>query len=360
MTRRATGRTRTFVSLTGPADNIGDALLRRATLEWARGTSEQLVAYTGIAPDIWLDQLGIPSDTVLLRSKRSIPRWLWLLLTAPARPVLVFEAGEIPLDRGNVLRELVFVAETLIVRLKRGVVVRPPRGIRAATRAAARIHAIGARLSQITLWRDAVSAGIVRTGCVAPDLGFGAGIRSGVPWDDRHELIVSLRGARPFPDESWIAAVRATAVRERLRIRTVVQVREDENRSRELAAALGGEVDVWGTRSAVDQEKRLRDRYDGARIVISDRLHVLILAALSGAVPVEVVARPTGKITGALATIGLAGVSLDTTVDSDRIEQFLSAQLTRSDEVRRLVTAAARRVSRLQREVGTAIRHVRS
>ncbi len=100
---------RTFVSLTGPAGNIGDALIRRATLEWATGTSDELVAYVGHAPDAWLAQLGLPSDAIVLRSKRSVPRWLWMILTAPARPVLVFEAGEVPLDRGNGLRELVMV-----------------------------------------------------------------------------------------------------------------------------------------------------------------------------------------------------------------------------------------------------------
>ncbi|NKF33617.1 hypothetical protein HER21_45155, partial [Pseudomonas sp. BGM005] len=82
-------------------------------------------------PDVWLRQLGIPDGTMVLRSKKSVPRWLWLLARAPRHPVLVFEAGEVPLDRGNGLRELVFLAETIIVRLKGGVVVRPPRGIRA-------------------------------------------------------------------------------------------------------------------------------------------------------------------------------------------------------------------------------------
>ncbi|MFT4230672.1 MAG: hypothetical protein QM602_10320, partial [Microbacterium sp.] len=133
--------TRTFVSLTGPAGNLGDALIRRGTLDWARGTSDELVVYVGDAPDAWLRQLGIPPEAVTLRSKRSVPRWLWLLASAPSRPVLVFEAGEVPLDRGNLLRELVFFAETAVVRLKGGVVVRPPRGIRAAAGAPLRVHA---------------------------------------------------------------------------------------------------------------------------------------------------------------------------------------------------------------------------
>lgn len=334
--------TRTFVSLTGPVGNIGDALIRRETLDWARGTSAELVVYTGVAPGVWLRQLGVPSDAIVLRSKRSVPRWLWLLGTAPRHPVLIFEAGEVPLDRGNVLRELVFLAETALVRLKRGVVVRPPRGARAPTEPAAKIHGLAARLSQVALWRDRWSAGRIGGGIVVPDIGFAAGIRPGAPWDARGEVIVSLRGGRPYPSADWIASVRATAERAGLRIRTVVQVREDEDRSRELAAALGGDFEPWGERDALDQEALLRERYENARLVISDRMHVLVLAALSGAVPVELVAHPTQKISEAFAAIDLHGLSQDASgLDPATMERFLEASLDRAAEVSARVREAA-------------------
>lgn len=347
---------RTFVSLTGPAGNIGDALIRRGTLDWARGTSDELVAYTGGAPDVWLQQLGVPSGTRVLRSKRSVGRWLWLLATAPRRPVLVFEAGEVPLDRGNVVRELVFLAETLIVRVKRGVVVRPPRSVRAATRPAAWVHRLAARFSQVALWRDGASAKLMAGTQVAPDIGFGAGIRDGRDWFERGELIVSLRGARPRPDDAWVRAVRALAEVEGLHIRTVVQVREDEQRSRELAEALGGEFEPWADTDAVVQERVLRERYDGARLVISDRMHVLVLAALSGAVPAELVPHPTRKITEAFATIGLNDVTRDAaSSDAGAMQQFLAHQLERRDEVRRLVVDAERRLTAIERDIRAMI-----
>lgn len=80
------------MSLTGPAGNLGDALIRRETLAWAVGTSDELVAYTGDAPDVWLRQLGVPAGSLVLRTKKSVPRWLRLLVLAPRHPVLVFEA----------------------------------------------------------------------------------------------------------------------------------------------------------------------------------------------------------------------------------------------------------------------------
>lgn len=353
--------TRTFVSLTGPAGNIGDALIRRETLAWARGTSGELVAYTGAAPDVWLRQLGVPADAIVLRDKASVPRWLWLLLTAPLHPVLVFEAGEIPLDRGNELRELVFLAETAIVRLKGGVVVRPPRGIRAPSWPALGIHRLAARLSQVALWRDDATLATARCGRLAPDIGFSAGTRPGLLWSERSELVVSLRGARPLPDADWVAAVRETADRAGLKIRTVVQVREDEERSRELAHLLGGEFEPWGETDPVAQEERLRERYDAAQSVISDRMHVLVLAALSGAIPVELVPGPTQKISKAFAAIGVHGVSLDSsTSDPAQLRAALLPTPARAAEVSERVRAAQRTLEGVKQQIRDAVQRARS
>lgn len=354
-------RTTTFVSLTGPAGNIGDALIRRETLTWATATSDQLVAYVGEAPDVWLDQLGLQSGTQVLRSKRSVPRWLWLLLTAPRGPVLIFEAGEIPLDRGNMLRELVFLAETVIVRLKGGVVVRPPRGIRAPALPELAVHKGAARLSQVTLWRDATSLTMAGHGILAPDIGFAAGAQEGVPWAHRTELLVSLRGSRSMPDAEWVRAVRDAAQRAGLGIRTVVQVREDEDRARELAALLGGTFEAWGDRDAVRQEENLRQRYGTAQLVISDRMHVLVLAALGGAIPVELVPHPTRKIADAFAAIGLDAVSLDSSVSNpERMVEFLLPTEERASDVTAQVQVAQATLARIQESIRVGIRRVRA
>ncbi|MCO7203130.1 hypothetical protein NH287_06405 [Microbacterium sp. CnD16-F] len=353
--------TRTLVSATGPAGNIGDALIRREAVRWAVGTSDELVVYVGEAPDVWLRQLGLPTGTRVLRSKRSVARWLWLIATAPRRPVLVFESGEIPLDRGNVLRELVFLAETVLVRLKGGVVVRPPRGIRAPTQPATAIHAFAARLSPFALWRDAASAALAGGTRVVPDIGFGAGIRPGVPWENRRDLVVSLRGTRPMPNGDWIEAVRGFAASEGLRIRTVVQVREDEERSRDLADALDGTFEPWGDTDAITHEVRLRERYDVARLVISDRMHVLVLAALSGAAPLELVPSPTHKITAAFATIGLADTTADAaTMTATEMQERMRRQIDRIDEITRRIAAASADLTRIEDEIRTAIRTARA
>lgn len=352
--------TRTFVSLTGPEGNLGDALIRRETLRWAVGTSDELVVYTGASPDVWLRQLGVPADAVVLRSKRSVPRWLWMLATAPAKPVLVFEAGEVPLHTGNGLRELIFFFETIVVRLKRGVVVRPPRGIRAPTNPSTWLHGRAAHLSQVALWRDAASAALVASDVVVPDIGFAVGAEVAQPPGERDELVVSMRGARPMPSAAWLRAVRATADAEGLRIRTVVQVREDEDRARELAQALDAEFEPWGRTDPLTQEARLRERYARARLVISDRMHVLVLAAIDGAVPVELVPSPTEKIANAFATAGIHDITLDALhADADQMRDFLRVQLDRSDSIGEQVRAARQLLAEGEQEMRATIRAAR-
>ncbi|MEV7618607.1 polysaccharide pyruvyl transferase family protein [Microbacterium sp. NPDC089321] len=355
-----TRATRTLVSLTGPAGNIGDALIRRGTLRWALDTSDELIVYTGDSPDVWLRQLGVPDDATVLRSKRSVARWLWMLATAPARPVLVFEAGEVPLHRGNGLRELVFLIETMVVRLKGGVVVRPPRGIRSPSNPSRWLHARAVRLSQVALWRDEASAALIGDGELAPDIGFAAA-KSSPESEARDELIVSLRGARPMPDDDWIQAVRATAEAAGLRIRTVVQVREDESRARELASALGGEFDEWGDTDPVAHEESLRARYSRARLVISDRMHVLVLAAIDGAAPAELVPAPTRKIADAFAAVGILDITLDAAnAPSPDMQAFLMTQLGRTDQTGERVEAARRRLDEIEDQVRQTIRMSRA
>jgi len=154
-----------------------------------------------------------------------------------------------------------------------------------------------------------------------------------------------------------VKAVRDTAEAAELRIRAVVQVREDEERARELADELRAVFDPWGDRDPITQEALLRERYENARLVISDRMHVLVLAALSGAVPVELVPHPTRKIRDAFHVIGLEGVSLDSSVqDVDAMRAFLQAQLLRRGEVDEGVRRAHDELTLLEAEVRATIR----
>ena len=320
--RRAKRRrpTRTFVSLTGPAGNLGDALLRREQLAWAQGTSDELVLYTGEAPDSWLRQLGVPTGARVLRSKRSVARWLWLIATAPSRPVLVFEAGEVPLDRGNVLRELVFLAETVAVRLKRGVVVRPPRGIRAPTEPASWLHARAAQASQIALWRDAASAAIAGVGRIAPDIGFAAGVRSGratgrAQRADREPARRAIHARRRMDARRCAPRPppRGSASAPSCRCAKTSCAPASWPMHSVACSNRGATETLWHRRPCCAIVTRPRGSWCPTGCTCSSS------PLSAGPCPVELVPRPTGKIAMAFAAVGLHRISLDaSTVDAGR------------------------------------------
>jgi len=139
-----------------------------------------------------------------------------------------------------------------------------------------------------------------------------------------------------------------------------VQVREDESRARELASVLGGTFEPWGDQDPVVQEARLRERYATARLVISDRMHVLLLAAVDGAALAELVPSPTDKISHAFATVGIHEITLDAEgVESATMQNFLAAQLDRVTAHGVLLEGARGRLVEVERQMRETIRAVR-
>src|SRR5699024_7030879 len=123
----------------------------------------------------------------------------------------------------------------------------------------------------------------------------------------RGSLGVSLRADRPYPSPAWIRAVRDAGERLGLEIVTVAQVRRDDERAHRLASELGGRaVGFPPATTHVAQEKILRDEYAGMRAVVSDRLHVLLLALTEGAVPLGWTEAATDKLERHLDAVGMA------------------------------------------------------
>ncbi len=111
------------------------------------------------------------------------------------------------------------------------------------------------------------------------------------------------------------------------------QVDEDEARSAELAARLGCELIPWGDDGDLSRERSRRLTYAESTIVVSDRLHVLLLAAQAGAVPVEVVEHPRRKVATHFAAVGLHDVSLDVTgMEAVEIDAWITDRLESASE----------------------------
>lgn len=249
-----------------------------------------------------------------------------------------------------------FAAIAVLMRLRGGSIVRPPRAVGNYDPLTARFYRFGARLSHVVLWRDLPSLERMGVGELVPDTAFAEAARAGKPFGERQKMLVTMRGMRAVPSPQWFAAIADFARTRNLELVTMAQVDEDEERCAALAEALGGGVCQyipWGSRSDLEQERAIRDLYEDCAYVLSDRLHVLILAAKAGATPVEVAPHPAAKIRTHFATISYKDVSYDSAdKSSTEIRAFLEQQEGRNPELlARLEQAEARLGDRIARAI---------
>jgi len=331
-----------FVILTGVSGNLGDAVIRRRVLEWARGTGE-IHAYVGRTTGGWVEQLGFRSDEQIYNAKQR-RRWLKTLLFGRGPRALIFDPGEVPLGPEHMKSEAMFAAISIILRLRGAVVVRPPRAIAHLSPLTGAFHWLGCVVSNHVLWRNEKSISQMKVGKLVPDTAFHEPFVSGQPASERRNIVVSLRGKRDFPTHEWFDAISTFASENNLGIQVMSQVDEDEERSKQLGLRFGSAAAnylPWGDRTDIQQELAVRALYESAAFVISDRLHVLILSAIAGAQPIEVVANPNPKVREHFATIGMDHVSMDVAGKSaHEIRAFLDAQRFRRAELEPLLQRA--------------------
>ncbi|MCS5723245.1 hypothetical protein N1028_18540 [Herbiconiux sp. CPCC 203407] len=336
-----------FIVLTGVSGNLGDAVIRRRILNWVRGTGE-VHAYLGRTTPGWVEQIALTPDEHSYDAQ-SRKAWLKKLVFGRGPRAWIFDPGEVPLGRAHLKSELVFLVIAALVRIRGGKIIRPPRAVGEYDRLVGALYRWSARLSQEVLWRDKASLALMKVGKLVPDTAFSEPRVAGEPFAERKIIIVSLRGKRPYPDAAWFDAVRAVAAETGFRVNVVSQVDEDETRSAEIAAQLGEEIAdylPWGTRSDAEQEQYVRDLYQRTALVISDRLHVLILAALAGAIPSEAVSKPKPKVEQHFGVAGYPGTTLDTSgASAAEIADFLTRQLDRSAELDAALTSANARLA---------------
>lgn len=349
-TSEGRSNSRTFVTLTGDYPNIGDALIRRRSLAWARMCGDNVSAFVGRAPHVWCQQIGLTENDSIYR-QRDARKWLLEMLRAPRGFTLVLEPGEVDLRLNQYKWETMVLLFTLLTRLKGGHVVRPPRSLSRPSRAMTLLHRVGLAMSSVVLWRESESRTLVGRGVVVPDIAFSEEPYASDP-SPRRRLLVSLRGLRPRPSSDWEVAVRQFASERGLSIACVAQVRQDETRAAELAEALGGECIDFGERDDLEQEELLRREYSEGAMVISDRLHVLILAALGGCTPCELVPTPNTKVVAHFQAAGIEGISKDADGQSSAgMLEFLHSVYNRRDSIRDGVTAAHQRLKDIESQV---------
>lgn len=296
-----------FVWATGQEDNIGDVVLRRIELDELRKVAP-LHVYTGPASAEFLRGLSVTEDDVLYADHET---W-WNALRAERKSGIWFvdKPGEIQLDKSTLKRQLKALPTLATIRQNGGAVLRLGVGLREWNRSIGVPLGLLVRYASKLLWRDNESGQRVKSGSVMPDWAFGDSPTGQRDAGARNLLVVEMRGDRPEPSDSWLAGVREVARISGLQVIVVTQVARDEARGRWLADRLSADLLQWARADDhFSQERKLRNVYSRAALAISDRLHVLIIAAIEGCPPLSVTEWPEQKIQRHFDAIGYPSVS---------------------------------------------------
>lgn len=304
----------------------------------------------GAASDAYIKALGLRDDDVTYSSRRA---WqsVAFRLALRGKAAYVSNAGEIQLNPRRLRINRVDRLLVALIRARGGVAISTGLGIRRPDGKRSPVLTSLTRACHISTWRDEPSRAFAEAGVVRPDWAFALGSTSSeLMGGDRSSLVVSMRGDTASPSASWIECVAAVARELSLDVRVVSQVERDVSRGRELADRLGAAVQPWRGGDHLAAENELREIYRGARVVISDRLHVLIFAATEGAVPLYIPNVGSAKIPRTMATADLDGYR----ADADDVASALSAAVDlagRQEQVLQRVEAARAELSELSRSM---------
>lgn len=307
-----------FVSAVGQHDNIGDTVLRRAYLDVVRPLG-RLHVFVGDKPAGYVAGLGLRPDDVVHRVPAA-----W---RAAVRDGLLagsfygFDSGETEVRRPYARRYARLAPLLAVNRARGGTAVQVGTGVREPRPWRHPIAAV-LRLCDVVSWRDTYSRDLMGVGTVAPDWAFALGPDAGTlrAGTDRPLLAVSVRQGtgdvrREPPDAAWAGRVRALADGLGLTPVVVTQVGRDGPLGDRLAHDLGAEHVGWQGDDHAAQEARLREVYRRCSHVLSDRLHVVVVAATEGAVPVGLTAPAApgaapDKVERTLTAAGVTGTCL--------------------------------------------------
>lgn len=298
-----------YAGCTGQEDNIGDVVLRRRFLHAIRPFG-RLHVYVGDASPSFVEGLELsPSDKVYT------DRAAWLGACGKGDSSYFKNPGEIGV---GLREEVAHLIASLRLKFHGGKFFILGPGLRGPISWMRKLALRPAlACSSLCYWRDSFSPAHLKVGKVMPDWAFAdfgpekqPPNSSPVPSALRGKMAVSLRYDREYPSGEWLKGVREFARRAGLEIIVVTQVRRDGVRSKALARDLDAGLMDWGDESHLEQESRLRFLYRECRLIISDRLHVLIIGLTEGAVPLCCIPYDEVKVGRHFEAIELEGVSL--------------------------------------------------
>ena len=296
-----------FASAFGQQDNLGDAILRRHMLNVLRKDCG-LHIYTGTCSESYIEALDLsPEDTAY----DSVQAWLASLAAAAirGRTVFAYNTGEVSINRRFAASRLMSLPLRALQAFRGGAIIHIGQGIKVKPQPLWKaIGGIGLQASSFVAWRDRRSNLFMDAGLTAPDWAFVELHERGFSniAGRRGFITLSLRGDRPYPDAAWLSTVKQYADNNGLKIAVATQVKRDSGHSTRLASDLNALLVDWTpSKSHADQEADLRSLYAESAVVVSDRLHVLVVSMAEGAVPVDASVKGNHKVRNTFAGAGL-------------------------------------------------------
>lgn len=309
-----------LASAVGQYDNVGDTVLRRGFLDHLR-TIGPLRVYVGDKTEDYISGLGLqPGDEAVRDGKQWRSAVSRQLLTGDG--LYAFDTGETEVQAAFAKRYLKLAPLLAVNRLRGGVAVQLGVGVRESTGWRHPISAV-LRLCHLVSWRDDTSRRIMGLGTVTPDWAFALGSPDELLLDagrPRPYLAIAFRqglshAARDKPTDAWVETVQRLAGELGLEPIVVAQIERDGPLASELADRLGCDALLWLDDNHARQEERLRSVYRDSAIVLSDRLHAVVIAATEGAVPIALSSGPMDKVTRTLEGAGIPRTSVTRTLD---------------------------------------------
>jgi hypothetical protein len=331
-----------YVPLVGQFDNIGDVILRRQLAARLNAAGE-IHVLVGSAPDEFVAALQLSPKAVVHRSVSSWYRHA--VLTGTKRPYYFFKPGEMRLALSG-LREHVGVLPLLAaVRLKGGGIGCVGVGSRGRSRLAKALATPALKLSHSTFWRDAETQSEFGFGDTVPDLAFAEGLElsSAAPGSEEGKyLVASFRSDRRDLLESEVSALAEFARSHDCEVVIAPQVRRDGRAAELLAHRLGARYSAWTSQDHIGRETELRQLYRNARVVVSNRLHVLVAALTEGAAIAGMGVDVGNKVERHFRTAGIPEVTPYHLRTASSLVNHLVESVNRA-EPRRLALLDARR-----------------
>lgn len=356
--------TRVFLSTWGQSDNIGDSILRRGQLRTFQNIDEtQLHVHVGrkdFEPNSedYVTAIGLDGSE---KQYDTAAGWFLRALgsSAAARTILVMPTGEIMMpERFRRFWGWWTLLGALGAKRRGGAMVQVGAGVRMSTVgkklqggtrvvheevAIPPLERIARRNMPVVAWRDANTRNSFQVGDVAPDWAFGEGPDPvvdglGAVPSERTVLAVTMRSDRDVLDEDKIQLIREIARTYGLRIQVYSQVRRDLATMEKLADILhpGTPAILMRDESHDEWEAVMRTMYRDSAVVVSDRLHALIIAATEGAIPLALSNWTTEK---AVRMLKPGGFDLPEQ-DPDAIKGYLAEMFADPESVSRRISGA--------------------